>query len=342
MSSKMEEVAHASLWLAVLAISAGSAGCKRENKVGVAPAPPDAGWVIPNSSMPQQLQTSVYPSSVPPHPLAEELCAALHRQPGKRVAECCGGDVSEFLMLECNRLLAASLHTGLVTLDAGAVAHCAVETAATLAGCDWVTPSQPRAAAACQGIIKGTLAEGKVCRSSLDCVGNLHCDGAGPTRTGLCAPPQPSGASCGGGVDALAAYTGQRDLDTSRPPCAEFCSLQTHKCQPWAEPGDACFTNLSCAANQACVSGKCKVAPRSKVGQPCTSVLCDAGLLCISGTCVALKKTGEPCRTDFDCAVGGCQKESGELRCGKKCSAVGAIGAIASGDAGASVNSVKK
>jgi hypothetical protein len=294
----------------------------------------DAGWVIPAASLPQQLDHSIYPEVVPPHPLATRLCSVLHGTPVRRKSECCKGPVPNYVESECVRLLSASLHTGLVTLDPPDVDRCEAAVTASLTGCDWVTVSEALAPDACQGILHGTLDEGKVCRSSLDCKGNMHCEGASPTRTGRCSPPAAPGAGCGGSPDALATATGQRDLDKKRPQCGAFCSFKTHRCEPYPEAGTPCLANIGCGPQQICAAGKCSDSAPGKVGDACDKAPCAPDLVCRSGKCIARVGAGDECKNDFDCAVGGCsRRDDGKMRCGMKCSYGDLIGNVAGGHA---------
>src|SRR5882672_3321189 len=133
--------------------------------------------------------------------LAERLCSGLHRIPSERVAACCGRPDGEFLYEECVSEVEASLKTGAASLDSSDVDRCSNAMRQALTGCDWVTPGQPLAPAECQNLFRGKLEEGSVCRSSLECTGDLHCAGASPKRTGHCARPQAAGAACGTHTD---------------------------------------------------------------------------------------------------------------------------------------------
>jgi hypothetical protein len=195
-------------------------------------APKSSAATASSSTVPRDLSGSIFPGDIAPHPLAQKLCEVLHVLPGRRVAECCGTKPAAPLLEECIRVVSASIGSRAVEIDPPAIDRCSVAMEQSLTGCDWVTPSLPLAPAACEQVIAGTVREGEVCRSSLECVGNLHCDGLSPTRTGTCARPQANGAVCGAHVDTVATYTLQRHLETSRPFCSEWCSMMTHKCGP--------------------------------------------------------------------------------------------------------------
>ena len=240
---------------------------------------------------------SVYPATVTPHPVAMELCDALHVLPAARMAACCGNKPQSSLVDQCVRVVSASLQSRSVEVDGASVAACRAEMEKSLAGCDWVTPSLPLAPPACQRLLRGQLAAGAVCRSSLECAGDLHCDGLGATKTGICSPPARLGQGCGSHVDVLATYALQRDLETAHPFCADHCSLAIHKCEPVPE-----------------------VVALPRAGEGCARTGCGAGLRCREGVCARLAQPGEMCATDLDCAAGGCARGTdGQKMCGTKC-----------------------
>jgi hypothetical protein len=272
------------------------------------------------SSAPVDGLGTVYPRDLPPHPLATRLCETLHAVPARRKAECCGGEPAPYLAKECARVLGATLHMKTADLDEAAVERCTAAVVPSLEGCDWVVPSPPSAPGACQGLLKGKLASGTVCRSSLECEGQLHCEGVSPTKTGVCTPPGGTGAGCGAHVDVLATYLLDRELDTSHPFCADFCSLVTHKCGPQPTAGSACAASVNCAPSQTCVNGRCSAAPMPGEGDPCGAVPCATGLRCTAKVCTPLARAGSACASDADCAMGGCVRAAdGGFICGAKC-----------------------
>jgi len=202
------------------------------------------------SARPSDSLGSIYPDEVAAHPLATRLCEALHLVAGRRVAACCGGEPRRYLF------------------EPARVDACETSASLAFAGCDWVTPSQPGAPAPCQDQLRGTLLEGAVCRSSLECAGTHHCEGLGPTRTGVCQPPEPLGSGCGVQVDVLATYTLQTDVERSHPFCAAFCSLTSHRCEPSPQPGAPCFASINCAPGQTCAAGACRLSNDAAVAAP--------------------------------------------------------------------------
>ena len=276
---------------------------------------------------------TIYPTDGPGHSLATRLCDALHTLPARRKAECCGGDPAPFLATACARVLAATLHAQTVELDEASVERCASTMTGALAGCEWVTPGPAPAPEACQGLLRGKLERGSVCRSSLECAGDMHCDGVSPTRTGMCAPPGGDGTGCGSHVDVLATYLFDRQLANAHPFCAEHCSMAAHQCGPRPKVGSACVANVSCAPSQICVSGRCSAAAPSARGEPCGAVPCAEGLRCMDKVCAPLAKSGEPCTADVACARGGCVRGGdGRGTCGAQCSA--SLAALRGGDGG--------
>ncbi|HMJ55655.1 MAG TPA: hypothetical protein VK540_26450 [Polyangiaceae bacterium] len=263
---------------------------------------------------------TIYPRDVPPHPIASRLCEVLHTVVGRRKAECCGGDPTPLLATECARVLGATLHAKAVEVDEAAVERCASAMGDSLAGCNWVTPSPPPTPEACQALVHGKLERGSVCRSSLECQGDMHCEGVSPTKTGLCTPPGGEGAGCGSHVDVLAAYLFDRHLATSHPFCAEHCSLASHKCGPQPKLGSACVANVNCGPSQICVTGQCSAAAPGRRGETCSALPCAEGLRCIDQRCAPLASSAEACSSDMDCAAGGCvQGGEGRTTCGAKC-----------------------
>ena len=278
----------------------------------------------PDSAPAAPLDTlgTVYPRDLPPHPVATRLCETLHAAPARRKAECCGGEPTPFLAAECARVLGSTLHAKTAELDEAAALRCAAAMTDTLQGCDWVTPSPPTAPEACQGLLKGKLAMGSVCRSSLECEGQLHCAGVSPTKTGVCTPPGAKGAGCGTHVDVLATYLFDRGIAASHPFCTDFCSLVTHKCEREPAIGSACVASVNCAPSQTCLNGRCSAAHLGGPGEACGAASCANGLRCVDKMCAPLASAGEACSSDTDCAVGGCvQGADGRSTCGAKCTA---------------------
>lgn len=239
------------------------------------------------------------PSSALALQRARDLCEALHVTPGRRVGECCGRAPPRYLFDECVGALGDALRTHSVRIDAQAVARCSESVRHSLAGCDWVTPSQPLPPATCQGAVHGRVREGGRCRSSVECVVPLHCADAKGGEPGRCRPPQAIGAACVPGPDVLAAYLLERDVTRAHPLCADFCSALSQRCEARPALGSACVSSAQCEKGLRCVAGRCAESPH-------------AARTAVEGLC----------STDLECEAGGCSRGSdGQKRCGMKCSA---------------------
>jgi hypothetical protein len=262
----------------------------------------------------------IYPLDQPKALLAARLCRALHAVAGKQRAACCGGPIASPLLELCESSLSAALATRAVTLDAAAIARCETAVERSFAGCDWVTPGLPPPPPECQGLLRGALGEGSVCRSSLECAGNLHCAGLSPTRTGTCARPRARGVGCGAPVDPLATYTLAHAVERDHPVCQDVCSLTTHRCEPVPAVGDACTARVNCAPDLRCVAGRCSLDAPAGLGERCEGRACAADLRCSGGRCIPKAAVGEACAMDLDCATGGCvPRDDGQKTCGAKC-----------------------
>ena len=158
--------------------------------------------------------------------LAEEYCNAVKETVRKRRGECCPRVGAMALTGECTRTLSSALRSGAVTLEKADVDACAAAFVAYTTGCDWVTSTGEPTVPACLGIIKGTLKDGAVCRSSLECEEGLRCQGLGATRPGRCAPPLARGY-CNIATDSLATFTSQTDVDRRHPECTGVCSRRS-------------------------------------------------------------------------------------------------------------------
>ncbi|GAC1351748.1 MAG: hypothetical protein NVSMB1_07790 [Polyangiales bacterium] len=261
---------------------------------------------------------SVYPLEVAKDPIAQEFCAVLHDLRETRRAACCEQKVGLVLTAECVRMLSAALSAKALTLDRDDVKRCETAMAKSLSGCDWVGPFPPGPPAECQGILHGALKARAICRSTLECEGNLHCRGAGPTQAGWCMPPNPDGAGCGSGVDALAGYALQNQTGVTHPECSGVCDM--HRCAAAKNVGSVCKVSVECRTGLSCAGGICAAVAPAKVGQPCPAHVCEGGARCLQGKCVARKAAGEACDSDFDC-TGGCVRapSSKSGTCGKRC-----------------------
>lgn len=286
---------------------------------------------------PQELDVRpVYPAlQGPPHPLASRLCGVLHDIPKQRRAACCSQPPEQGIEAECLRNLSGALSSAAVTVEEEAIARCELALKESLQGCDWVAPLpfSPPLPGACQGLLKGTLKAGAVCRSSLECEGALSCAGVGPTATGRCVPPRESGP-CGPRVDPLGTYTLQSTFERAHPQCTGFCDRR--RCAPLVKEGEACTFHDACGSGHHCGDGKCKKGEEGKEGERCLGTRCAADLRCDRGTCVAPKKEGESCERNEQCR-GFCNlgagdgPEGGKGTCGARCARGGLPAIPASG-----------
>jgi hypothetical protein len=261
---------------------------------------------------------SVYPLDAgPPDPLVTRLCGALHELPEKRRAACCDKRPGIVFTSECERTLTAAVRFSAVSLDPGAVERCVAAMEKAYDGCEWVGPWPPEAPSECQGIVRGNLAAGARCRSSLECVDGLRCQGSGPTSPGVCRPARKDGESCGAAVDALASFTKQAHFDALHPECTGYCDHL--RCATPVPMGGACRFGDQCI-DGGCASGKCAPHVLGKPGESCPTGECEGDARCLNGSCVARKPSGSACKTDFECQ-GACLKVGGESSglCGRRC-----------------------
>ncbi|WP_437732287.1 hypothetical protein [Sorangium sp. So ce1335] len=268
----------------------------------------------------------VYPrADGAPEPLAARLCEALHALPARRKAACCGGAAGFHAAAECARALSSAARAKAVTLAPEDVARCVEAMERSLEGCDWVAPIAAPVPPACEGIVRGALPEGARCRSSLECVDGLRCDGAGPTDAGICRVPRATGP-CGLSVDALAAVTRQTRHADAHPECRGHCAGRA--CADDVPLGGRCEAHAACGRGRRCIDGRCSDAPLPPAGAACLGGLCAPGARCADGRCAALKAEGEACTRDGECRA-ACVRPGGRAAapggaagvCGKRCAA---------------------
>lgn len=262
---------------------------------------------------------SVYPqSSDPPDPLAQRFCDALHTLPTQRKGECCKSPPSLSLASECTRMLSYALRQKAVKLEASDADRCISALQKATEGCDWVRPLALASPDECDGIVHGLLAEGQVCRASLECVDGLRCLGSGPTQPGRCQKPLGRGAPCSHAVDTLAAYTGQRGSDLRHPECSGFCAQRF--CAETVALGGACQSHDECGMGHLCIDKKCAKAELPGLQKACLEGQCAKGTRCENKICVPLGKTSDSCDRDSDCES-ACNRVTDQRRgrCGMKC-----------------------
>lgn len=252
-------------------------------------------------------------------PLVARVCQALHRIPKERKAACCGESLGIELTGPCEQALAVASNDGAVTLDEAKVAACEAAISAHYQGCDWMGPQWQELPSACRGLYQGNRPAGARCRSSLECVGDLRCLGAGPTDLGQCGPAAAPGTLCGTAVDALAVYTRQDDYERTHPACAQgYCDR--NRCQAAKASGVECVASLQCGPGARCAGQVCVSGERGAEGEGCSGADCALGLRCVLGRCTAPKPAGAACTHAGECR-GGCLYDDGGAsgQCGQSC-----------------------
>lgn len=262
---------------------------------------------------------AVYDAATPPDPRAAALCDALYAVPAARRAACCQEATgSSPMVATCTGVLSAALLGKALTLDDAKAKACAEAQAKALEGCGWVGVLAPPPPAACAGLFIGSLDEGLRCRSSFECKAGLRCHGSSALDVGRCGKARPARALCGGGIDGLAVVIGQVVIDAEHPECLESCARG--RCTTRVKPGGACASESECGVGNRCENKVCVVG-RLAVGAACVAGGCGEGARCLAGTCQLLRKEGESCDSEFDCARGGCVKKAGASGiCGMHCS----------------------
>ena len=256
-------------------------------------------------------------------PLAERYCRAIHGLPAAGRAKCCGRTVPDDpggqLTAECARLLSIVLEEGSVRLDADGISRCEAALALESAQCEELGRLSSPMPGACLGLVSGLRPPRAECRSSLECEGELHCQGAGPADRGACAPPNPPTIACAVAVDMLATYTRQTDVDRRHPECDGVCKM--HRCMKTTPPKSPCETTFECGPDHFCVEGKCAASISLPVGAQCAGGGCAEGLTCVARVCAVPKALGAACTVDFEC-TGACLKRSltdKDGKCGPFC-----------------------
>lgn len=315
-------------WLVLLAL----AGCERKPSTATPAVVLDAGAAgpaaatgpaaalppgIPPGALPPPAREvrSVYPTpaasaKLPPEPLAQRLCQALHALPEARRAACCKGSPGIELTSYCSAALSAAVRSGAVRLVEDEVGACTGAIEASLSACDFVGPFPLPLPPACREVLHGTVAAGAPCRSSLECQGTLRCQGGGPTDVGRCGPPLAAGEQCGMAVDALAAYTRMEQSEARHPECAGACS-RLHRCMKPLADGARCLRSSECQTGSRCGDGLCVPGAQGAASATCTGGSdCQEGLRCVQGRCLVPGSSGAACRSDFECR-GGCVRAAG-------------------------------
>ncbi|NUP08677.1 MAG: hypothetical protein HOW73_21725 [Polyangiaceae bacterium] len=255
----------------------------------------------------------VYPiDKLPPEPIAERYCDAVHTTFADRRAACCGEKANAPARAECVRTLSAAVRSKAITVDDAQLSTCEQEVKTLLDGCGWVGLAAPPLPPACHKVFSGKLAADAVCRSSLECEDGLRCYGLGATQPGRCAKPRPKDGICSVGTDTLAPLTRQDRFESRHPECAGYCMQR--RCQDPIAKGAACKASIECGPGSACVEGRCSDAPLPQEGASCAGDECEPGLRCSSGTCKKPGLEGDACKADGDC-YGRCENGRCKQRC---------------------------
>jgi hypothetical protein len=279
------------------------------------PPPPLAGTADDGSNV-----RPVYAPPTGPIPaLVSRTCRALHLVPKQRKAACCGESLGIEMTGACEQTLASAVADGAVRLEEAKVGACEAAIEERYQGCEWMGPSWQELPPACRGLIGGTKEPGAACRSSLECIGELRCHGAGPTDQGRCGPAAPVGSLCGTAVDALAVYTRQDDYERTHPSCAAgYCDR--NRCQAAIPVGQACVSTPQCGPGARCADRVCAAGERGAAGEGCSGGDCQLGLRCVQSRCLAPKPKGEVCEVVAECQ-GSCLLDDGGASgvCGMSC-----------------------
>ena len=263
---------------------------------------------------------SVYPMDAgPPDPVVHKLCSALHDLPEQRRAACCEQGLGVVVTGECERMLTSAVGSKAASLEATEVDRCVSAMQKAYEGCDWVGPFPPETPPECEGVVHGSLGTGATCRSSLECVKGLRCNGVGPTLAGVCGPAHADGQSCGAAVDTLAVFVKQQaELAVDHPECSGYCDRL--RCASLVPLGGACRTGGQCKEG-GCAAGKCAPRVLGKPGGECPTGECAEGARCVVGKCLERGAVGSACKNDLECR-GACIKSGGGPGvCGKGCGA---------------------
>jgi hypothetical protein len=224
--------------LAAALVLLAASGCSKKSEGAAPDAAPAASSSAPgpasNEPGSDELKP-VYPVDAgPPDPLAMRLCDALHTLPAKRLAACTSkpaGPAAAIIDGQCVRTLTAALAAHAVTLDPGDVDHCTDAMTRATTGCDWATPtSAGPLPAECDGIVHGALSANTPCRSSLECLDGLRCQGLSTIDVGTCAAPKAAGFACNLADDMLATFARQDHYERAHPECAGACVARM--CRP--------------------------------------------------------------------------------------------------------------
>jgi hypothetical protein len=223
---------------------------------------------------------------------------------------------------ECKFVVVSGVASGRMTFDAAAAATCAdaaEKTKRAMKGVHLPTPDLDELAE-CKSVVSGTQAEGKPCRSTVECAMPLTCIGAKEKTEGVCKPvPTKEGEPCDGALWSHHDF-GHRHRCGPGLAC-DTPNTQATKvvCRKAVAKGGACAEADECEDGLSCHAGKCDAGPPAAAGGPCDDDTddCDEGLYCQRdkgqklGKCAEKKVAGKPCTDVFECS-GECRKGAGK------------------------------
>ena len=249
-------------------------------------------------------------------PVTKKACDALFDASSRRLTACCKAAPSTNRV--CPLLLGSAVRAGAAALISQEVDACAAEIEKQLEGCDWIGPHPPALPGACRNLVHGKLTETTRCRSTLECIPGLFCDGAFRGGTGQCKPRRENGVPCKAAIEDDFAELMQQDPEAqSNGPCEGHC--EGGFCTAPLSPGTPCSSTSQCDATHHCAKQRCLPSRFAKVDEECTGE-CEGGARCIQKKCVLPAGEGAPCDGDMECK-GACLKKDGSTKgvCGKSC-----------------------
>lgn len=295
------------------------AGCKGPPSAAQGSASASAPNPIPTASSVDAADDEVRPvypqSNDPPHPTAARYCELVYEVAESKRKECCPSVAFGNFRptTECVRTLSFALHSASVGLDPAALDACEAAIRSEAKQCDW-GGNMP---SVCKGIIRGTLDDGKSCKSTLECKEGTFCKELGVSTPGTCTKPQKEGERCSVAPDSLASFVAQ-DAEDKHPVCEGVCDRR--KCIAPLALGAECRSAIPCGPGKRCQDMRCVNDTPPKLGEAC-SQSCEPGARCVAGKCAPEKRIGDGCEADAECRSAFCDKGSGG-KCAMNCQVI--------------------
>ena len=269
--------------LALVTAAATGAGC--QGREAPAPAAPV------DAAEPLDLIHPPYPErDGPDDPLALRVCAALHGLPAARRRACCPATATAPAdadrSAECAHRLSAAVRRGALRIEGPLVDGCTAAMQALHEGCGWVGLEPLLAPAACRRLVLGLTPARTGCRSSLECQGDLHCEGlAGPPAPapGVCRPARHHGAACAPAADPLADLLLADQVEADHPGCTGHC--ERGRCVTPITIDGPCVDSRHCGPGLHCAHKRCASGPWPLLAEECTT-RCEGLARCQGGLCV--------------------------------------------------------